>query len=283
MDDPLDDVAFLARSENRIALLEALSDERSHSRDELMATVEVSRPTLARILDDLERRAWITQHGQDSRITSLGAWVLEEFTDLLDTMDTAEQLRDVTRWFPAEDTDFDVVRRLRDAEIVFATESDPMAPIRRSGEQVRTGTRLRFLTTQVTVSYLVTVRESVVENDLTVDGVVTPDVFETLTDDADMAVICTDLYDSEHVTLFVTVDRPPILQLVDGDVGIGLIDAASTPRGLVLTDDRVVLEWAEEIFESYRADAARVTADQFAALRETDSSPEQLDGLLDAS
>jgi predicted transcriptional regulator len=261
MNAALDDVAFLALSENRIALLEALSDERTHSRDDLMDDADVSRPTLARILDDRESRAWITQHGQECRITLLGAWVHEEFIELLGTMDAARKLREVIRWLPTDDVDFDVVRRLDEAEFVFATESDPTAPIRRAGEQLRTGTRLRFLTTQVTLSYFDAVRESVAHSEMTVRGVVTPGVYDALQDDPTMAAAYRDLHESGNAAFFVADDSPPILQIVDDSVGLGLVDGAENPQGLILSDDEAVLSWAEETFESYRETASRVTPD----------------------
>lgn len=254
----LDDVAFLALSENRIALLDTLSDEQTRSRDELMEATDVSRPTLARILDDLDSRAWITQHGQDCRITELGAWVHEEFTDLLGMMATANQLRDFVRWMPADAIDRGLIRRLDDSELVVATESDPTAPIRRSGEQVRDGTRLRFLTTQVTVSYFAAMRDAVLNNDMSVVGVVTSDVCKTLRNDITLTSLSRDLAESDAVKFFVTVDPPPILQIVDGTVGIGLVDTGKNPQGLILSDDGAVLEWAEQTFESYREDATRL-------------------------
>lgn len=269
MTSALDDVAFLALSENRIALLEALSDGRTHHRDELMETTDVSRPTLARILNDLDGRAWITQHGQNCRITTLGAWVHEEFTDLLEVMDAANQLRDAMRWIPADAIDHDLIRRLDDAELVFATESDPTAPIRRSAEHVRDGTRLRFLTTQVTVSYFAALRDAVFDDDTTVRGVVTPDVRDTLENDRTLASLYRQLSRSDAVNFFVTRDSPPILQIVDDSVGIGLTDAEKNPRGLVLSDDESVLAWAEQTFGSYREDASRLTPEKTPQIRES--------------
>lgn len=284
MNTALDDVAFLALSENRIALLDALSDEQTHSRDELMETTDVSRPTLARILDDLDSRAWITQHGQECRLTELGAWVHEEFTDLLEMMATANQLRDFVRWMPADAIDRGLVQRLSDAELVFATESDPTAPIRRAGEHVRNGTRLRFLTTQVTVSYFAAMRDAVLNNDMSVIGVVTPDVCQTLRNDFTLTSLSRDLAKSDSVKFFVTVDPPPILQIVDRTVGIGLVDTGKNPQGLILSDDDVVLAWAEQTFESYREDATRLSSDEITQIQESShdlKSTEETANLLD--
>ncbi|WP_209309514.1 helix-turn-helix transcriptional regulator [Haloarcula amylovorans] len=290
MDTALDDVAFLALSENRIALLDALSDEQTHSRDELMETTDVSRPTLARILDDLDSRAWITQHGQECRITELGAWVHEEFTNLLEMMATANQLRDFVRWMPADAIDHGLVRQLDDAELVFATESDPTAPIRRAGEHVRDGTRLRFLTTQVSVSYFAAMRDAVLNNDMSAIGVVTPAVCKTLRNDFTLTSLSRDLAESDSVRFLLTVDPPPILQIVDSTVGIGLVDTGKNPRGLILSDDGGVLAWAERTFESYREDATRLSSDKITQRQgpshdseSTEEAEDLVDELLESS
>jgi predicted transcriptional regulator len=49
MDTALDDIAFLANSDNRVAVFERLVDG-SRARDELTDQVEASRVTIARIL-----------------------------------------------------------------------------------------------------------------------------------------------------------------------------------------------------------------------------------------
>lgn len=257
MGTALDDVAFLALSRNRIALLEALTDGDEHTRDELLATTDVSRPTLARILDDLEERAWIDQYGQRCRITHLGAWVYEEFADLLETMATAGTLRDVIRWFPTEDVDLEVLRRLGDAELVLATESDPLAPIRRACTQLRSATHLRFLTTQVTVWYFDALVERVRDDGLAVEGVLTPAAYETLVTTDALATACRTLVETGDVELSVADEVPYVLQVVDDRVGIGLVDETTAPRGIVCTDDDAVAEWAETAFETYRRRADR--------------------------
>lgn len=283
MGSALDNIAFLALSENRIAILGILSDEENRTRDDVMDAADVSRPTLARILDDLEDRGWITQRGQNCRITALGAWIHEEFTELLETMATAEKLRDVVAWFPTDEGDFDVIRCLNDAEFAFATESDPTAPIRCAGEQVRTGTRLRFLTTQVAVSYFGSIREAITRNGMTVEGVVTLDVYDTLVNNSAMADLCRDLYDSGAVAFFITDDPPPIVQIVDGNVGIGLVDEAKRPQGLVLSDNEAVREWATATFESYRERSAHLPTNKISQREGVGTDVECLEESLDTS
>lgn len=58
--------------------------------------------------------------------------------------------------------------------------------------------------------------------------------------DAALATLWRDLYDSDDVTFYVAAELPQIVQIVDGTVGIGLVDAAENPRGWIITDDTPV-------------------------------------------
>jgi predicted transcriptional regulator len=258
MTSSLEDVEFLARSEHRVTVLDTLADGR-HTRSDLRAITGASSSTISRLLREFENRHWIRREGHWFEATPLGAFVAEGLMTLLKRMETERTLREVMRWFPAEDVDFDVIPCLSDAEVVFSTESDPMAPIRRAGEQVRAGTRLRFLTTQVTVSYLNSVRETVDRNDMTVEGVVTPGVYDTLVNDAAIADVYRDLQDSDSVALFISEEIQHILQIIDDDVGVGLVDETKTPQGLICSDDCRFHGWALSTFETHREEAVPVS------------------------
>lgn len=251
MDSPLDNVEFLARSEHRVEVLDALA-EHPRSRADLRELTGASPSTIGRMLSEFEERWWIERIDHRYETTPLGTFVAEGMTALLGRMETERKLRDVMRWFPADETDFDVIRCLGDAEIVLPTESDPTAPIRRAGEQLRDGTRLRFLTTQVTVSYFDSVRETMVRNGMTVEGIVTPAVHDTLVNDTAIAAMYRDLCGSNDAVFSVTDNVPLILQIVDDSVGIGLVDGTKSPRGLVCSDDETVYKWAVDTFETYR-------------------------------
>jgi len=250
MNQPLDQIDFLSRSEHRVEVLDALA-ERPHSRADLRALTGASSSTIGRMLGEFEDRCWIERVERRYEATPLGAFVASGMTDLVKRMETEQKLRDVIRWFPSEGVDFDVVRCLRDAEIVVPTESDPMVPIRRAGGQLRAGTRLRFLTTQVTVSYFDSIREAVVRNGMAVEAVVTPAVYDTLTNDSAIGAVYQDLSDADDTAFFVTDDVPLIVQIIDDTVGIGLVDGAKNPRGLVCSDDETIHGWAVDTFETY--------------------------------
>lgn len=281
MNTALDDVAFLALSENRIALLDALSDEQTHSRDELMEATDVSRPTLARILDDLETRAWITQRGQNCRLTSLGAWVHEEFTDLLEMMDTACQLRDIVQWLSPETLAFDI-SSLAGAEVTLPYQSDPLAPMHRAGDLECTATHSRVLTHSLPTPCLDAHWEAITTGTQQFEAVVTPSVIKTMTERAHVSQFV-DILSSDQAIVFVYDDTvPTVVGINDGVVYFGVDDDKGAPLALIETDDETVRTWAEETFESYRHDAALLTLDEFTHIQETPPDSERVVEELDA-
>lgn len=264
MDTALDDVAFLALSGNRVEILGALSDERSHTRDELMDACDVSRPTLARILDDLDDRAWIDQHGQTCRITSLGRWIHGEFAELLGTLETARQLREVERWLSA---DIDL-SRLADAAITRPTQSDPLAPMRRAGELERTASRSRVVTHALPSPCLDAHREAVTTGTHQFQAVVTPHVVETMAKPA-YAARFEEVLASEQTRVFVHDGPvPDVVGINDGVVYVGVDDDRGAPIALVETDDETVRRWAVETFESYRERSSFLPSERYAEIRE---------------
>ncbi len=78
MAEALDEIEYLARSENRLVVLRTLATE-PMARDALREETGGSRQTLARILSELEERGWVDRAGVDYRATTLGAYLAREF------------------------------------------------------------------------------------------------------------------------------------------------------------------------------------------------------------
>ncbi|WP_096391424.1 helix-turn-helix transcriptional regulator [Halopenitus persicus] len=275
MNSALDDVAFLALSENRIALLAGLSDDQAHTRDELMDATDVSRPTLGRILDDLEERAWITQYGQEAQITSLGAWVHDEFTDLLEMMDTARRLRAVEQWLSTDTLAFEL-KRLTDATVTLPSQNNPLAPMHRASELERTARQSRVLTHALPAPCLNAHWEAITTGTQQFEAVVTPNVVATMTDTAHRSQF-TDILTADQATVYVCDDPiPDVVGINDGVVYFGVDDDKGAPLALIETGDETVHTWAAETFESYQEGALLLTPDSFSEIQETTSDSEQL-------
>ena len=279
MKSALDDVAFLALSENRIDLLTVLSDERTHARDALMEVTDVSRPTLARILDDLEARAWITQHGQNAQITSLGAWVHDEFTDLLEMMDTARQLRTVTQWLSTNTVAFEL-SCLTDATVTLPSQTNPLAPMLRASELERTARQSRVLTHALPVPCINAHLEAITTGTHQFEAVVTPNVVETMTEPAHRSEF-TDILTHDQTTVFVSEETiPDVVGINDDIVYFGIDDEKGAPLALIETDDETVHDWAEEEFESYQENASLLTQDRFAQIQDMAHNSERMQELM---
>lgn len=254
MKSALDDIAFLALSENRIAILAALRDA-EHTRDGLMETTEVSRPTLGRILDDLEERAWITQSGQDAQITALGTWVHDALSDFLETMDDARQLRAVERWLSTDTLPFELHCFL-DATVTVPSQNDPLAPMHRASELGHTAKESRVLTHALPTPCLNAHWEAITSGRQHFEAVVTPSVVATMAEPAHRSQF-SDILSADRASVFVAEDPiPDVLGINDDVVYFGVDDPKGAPLALIETDDETVRAWAEETFEASR-EAAR--------------------------
>lgn len=263
MTTPLNDIAFLANSENRVAVLDSLATG-PRTRQNLLEELDISRVTLARILRDLEARHWVERAEEAYAATPLGEWICDEIEGILDVLETEDRLREVIPWFPTDAVDFEI-RWLRDAEIVCPTEGDPTAPLRRAAVQLRSGTSVRILTMQVVASFFDLVGEPLVRSEMTLEAVATPRVYETITNDSQMAAAFHELIATEGVTFFITDDIPFVLHIVDDSVLIGLTDDDGTPRVAIESTDETIYAWAVDLFETYIRHAEPVTREAITA------------------
>ena len=257
MNSPLDDIAFLANSDNRVVVLKRLVDGSRHH-DELVDQVDASRVTIARILRELEAHEWITHSGRKYTITPLGEWVYDEFTRLVDQMETEHRLREAMQWFPADLLTFDI-RCLRDAELILVDETDVTALLRRIVEFHRSGDHIRGIARESSPGAIENQWELTVQGGTRVELVLTPAILDTIRDHRPSARRFHEMLTQETAQYFVYEDIPISVGIVDGAVGINLTDEQGTLKGGVKTANETVHAWAVELFEACR-DQARPVA-----------------------
>lgn len=263
MTDTTDDIAFLANSENRVAILGALL-EGPHSRHVLAETTGVSRVTLGRILDDLAERRWIDQRGQIAEITTLGRWVHGAFEDLVATMAAERRLRRVYDWFPPDGYGFDV-RRLADAEITTVSRADASAPISRLIRQFDVGGTVRAFSFAITGQFLEACWRRVVDGTVTWEWVFTPAVLDVLRGNEAMAAWSREMLEVGGATYHLHPGPIPYVVIIStAAVNLRLADEDGAATALIQTDDPEVREWAERTHESYLEAATELDAEAFA-------------------
>lgn len=255
-------LVFLARSPNRIAVLDALATEEPVDRRDLVDDLGLSRLTVTRIINALESRGWITSEGAAYQATPVGEVILEEVQSLLDTFESMERLSLVRPWLPA---DFDVdLRRLTDARITLPTWSDSVAPVRRAAEVCRGVDELRVCASGVAPDVIQGIRDAAVEDDTDVEVVVTTDAIEVVRDDPTMRTWFRDLVASDG-RVYEHPGHPYLIGLCDRIAVIGINDGDGMPRGLVESTDTAVYEWARSTTDRCREEAKPIRGDAFSA------------------
>lgn len=250
MNSALDDIAFLANSENRVAVLNELTDG-PHSKHVLMESTDFSRVTLGRILDDLEDRQWITQRGQVCDITPLGAWVIDEFAAFKETIDAERGIREVFQWFPADGYGFNV-RCLADADITSISRADASAPISTLIKQFEPDGRVYCFSFAITSQFLEACWRAVMDGSVTWEWVFTTEVLEVLRNSPAMARQSREMLESGRADYRLYEDEIPYVVIVSEEsVNLRLADSDGAATALIQTDHEQVRSWARTQFDEY--------------------------------
>jgi predicted transcriptional regulator len=258
---PLEDIRFLADSENRFTALEALAAG-PRSRSELGDATQASKATISRLLSDFEDRGWVARDGHRYALTPLGEYVASAFVDLYDHMATASDLRDLLPWFPLGelDVEFDF-EALTGAEITAATPDNPMAPVARVLDIERESARTKTLADRLPEACIKARHDAVVGGTQTCELVTTPEVVES---------VLASSY-AEQFTEIVAADRATVF-VSDGDIGPGGIydgtaylivaDDRDVNVGVIESDDPDLVDRLSGRFERYREGATQLTASE---------------------
>lgn len=251
LEEPLEEIAFLARSVNRVRVLETLAEE-SLSQRELRNELLVSRATMARILTELEDRNWIVRTGDRYDITALGEVVITEFLPLVELMVTIQRLGDVFHLLPFDEMDLSL-RSFSSAEVLIPDETAPMRHMDRGMELLRNADEFRVIGRTALPAYVEAIRERTVAGDLRFEGILAAGFVREVADHPSMLDDFQEIVDAGG-TLHQYDDSVPYNVFVaDGTVFFWLCSSDGTEQAALVSSDRAVRSWAEETFEAYRA------------------------------
>jgi predicted transcriptional regulator len=255
MASTLDDIQFLANSENRVRVLAALADGASTRRD-VQEVADVPRSTAARVLDDAESREWVASEGSRYRITPLGEAMLAEFRRHEETTAANHHLGAAIDWLPEPAWKLDF-RALRSARVTTPTETNPTAHFDRGMEHLRAAESYRGLTQNSLPEYMRVLHGRIEAGDLDFEGVLKAGFVDAVRADPDRAAQWRDPAD---LTWLYDGRVPLNVHLVDGTVllwlcGEGEAGDDVVARGLLESTDPAVVSWVESLYEEYRAAA----------------------------
>lgn len=250
-----DTPAFLAGSDDRVALLSSLS-ERSASPATLSDDLGIPRRSVQRHLSQFVERGWATKTSGTYQLTTAGDLIAEEHTSYLDTLRCLEELHSFYRHLPNKEHAPEP-RWLRDADVAVATEEDPQAPMHHYLRRVRSFDCDRIQMISPVLSRLFHEEHS----NLALEGVHTDLVLaDELVDRAKelnpmefnvvVSVDVLDLYRYPDAIEFgMTIGKERVLLCAYDD---GQLEAC------VESTNSELLAWAEDLFETYRGRGERV-------------------------
>lgn len=263
--DALEDVAYLARSANRVRLLNVLASG-SYARRELAERTEITRTTIGRIVNEFEERGWVerTTDGEYTA-TPVGEQIDTEFMPLVETITVIRNLGETVAWFQATEQPIEL-HHLQDATAWQPESTDPMAPTVAYMDDLRTAAEFHCLVgVAPPVPFEKAMRDGVVERGMRVEHVISESEYAYLRDDPERAARWREYieaganvyrYDGTVPCNFVILDETVYIAKSQSDYG--------DPYTVIESDDDAVRSWAHEIIKRHRAESERLDAEVFA-------------------
>jgi len=253
-ESPIDDIAYLTRSEHRTPTLVALT-ERPRSRSELCELAGVSSSTMRRTLDAFEGRTWVRKEGYQYVATCLGEAIASGMADLLDRVEIERTLRDVCHLLPDEVIEF-TVETSSETTVTVADHDAPYRPVSRFRSLLLETDRFQFL--GVDIALLEPCREEFRQRIL--DGMQAeiinpPDaaryVLSTYPD------LCSEILETGNLNPLVHDDVPPYgISFFDDRIAVNDYDPEGAGVGVLIdTDTPPAHEWAESVYSTYKSEA----------------------------
>lgn len=256
MESALEDIRFLAASENRIRVLSALT-RGSASRRQLQEKTGVPRSSVARALEKAEAREWVRSEGSTYWITARGNAMVSEIRRSLATTEGIRHLDTVIEWLPEPVYDLDF-RHFTDARITLPTQANPTAAFDRGLDRIRDANSYRGVTQNSLPQYMQVICDQVDAGTLEFECVVEESFIGVLQNDPERAATWTGIADRTWV---FEGQVPMNMHLVDDTALFWLCGADGAgnevvAKGLLETENSRVVSWAESFYEEYR-DAAK--------------------------
>ncbi|ELZ61132.1 MULTISPECIES: winged helix-turn-helix domain-containing protein [unclassified Haloferax] len=250
MESALDEIEFLALSQNRVDALRYLA-ERPHSRRELVERTGASQPTMGRILSDFEDRSWLVREDGAYRATVTGELVSRGFDDLVDILDTDAKLRPVVEWLPTDAITFDL-EHLTEATITTPSQVRPNAPVKRAVSLLSEAEDVRIFSYAFNEQNLDIVRERTAAGDQRFEGVFSSAAIDALAHDSQLREQLRDLLNADAAAVRITDEPIPMAATIaDTTVHLFLRDDNGILQASIDVTEPEVLAWADDLFERY--------------------------------
>ncbi|MFB6298096.1 MAG: helix-turn-helix transcriptional regulator [Salinirussus sp.] len=259
MIDPHEEITYLVRSENRIAVLRTLASDPKTKRAVVEET-DVSAVTAGRILDSFLDRGWIRQDGDEYATTAVGDLLVADYRRLFDSMDLACRLGPVVEHVPLEQMDFDV-RHLTEAAVADTESFDALRGMDRQMQLFRGADSVRGFTHRLPNFLGDVIFEEVLSGTMELEAVLEAPLVDRLLDSADVRSQLLEVTraGAELYRADEGIRIPHHAALIDGTVAMVVHDDDGSMIQGIETSTEAIREWMHDTYESYRTDATRLT------------------------
>lgn len=263
-EDSLADIAYLARSANRVQILDTLVSGAYTSRDLKQAT-GISRSTLERIVSELEERDWIERTAQgEYTATTAGAFALSEFVPLADAMEALRTLGDAVDWLPREELSIGL-HHFNDAVVRAPNPNSATAPATYMAKLLREATEFACLVRIAPpLGFEITMRDRAATGRLTTEHVLTEDELAYIAEQPDRVRRWREYLSAEVEVFSYAGDVPCNLFVIDETVLV--VDREPAVCAFIESENETVRAWARDVIGTYRAKAERLQPDVFREL-----------------
>jgi predicted transcriptional regulator len=263
-DDALADIAYLARSSNRVEILGAIVSQPRSPR-ELVETTGSARSTLERILTELEERGWVERTSEGEYVsTDAGKFVIDEFTPVVEAMEAIRNLGETLSWLPRDKLSISLSHF---SDAIVRRPDDPAEAIDYMTEVIRDTENFRV------ISHLIppeppakAIHDGVKTGRLDFEYVLTEDVIEFLSDHSERRERWGQTVDAGADLWAWAGPIPCNLWIFDETVWIkksrpgSIQDTYAVP---IISDDDTVRAWSHDLIDSYRDAATAVDSEAF--------------------
>lgn len=259
--DPLEEIAYLARSANRVRLLRTLVSE-PYTRGELNDLTGVSRTTVGRIVNEFERRGWVERTDDGTYVTTpTGTLVVREFIPLLEAMRTIQTLGHRAAWIPVAELPIGL-EHFGDATVRQGEPNAPLAFVDYLTGLIREATTFRVLTFLAPPSSAWdAMTDGVREGRLSAEHVLAGGLVDHLRDRRQSATAWREYIEAGAVVYRYAGHIPCNLFIVDETVLV-MSDRPEGGGAAIESDDATVRAAFHDLFETYRDDAEPVDVDR---------------------
>jgi predicted transcriptional regulator len=264
-EDALADVAYLARSSNRIRLLQTLVSAPAASR-ELRVRTGTSKTTCNRILNEFEERSWVRQRPDGTyEATARAGHIAVQFQPFVDSVATIRSLGDDAAVLPAEELAWGP-----DGRLTFGLHQFEDATVKRQRPQQKGVGRPELAEAFRTTTTIFTVcdgappriigealQDRADEADLSGAGVFSVELFEYLRDHHEGPPDWADLVEAGVPAYRYDGATPNNLTVTDESTFVFAENSDGT-MAVVISQNDAVRTWGIDVVERYRDRGERI-------------------------